>query len=294
MDYERIYRDFIADRRRIEPTLTGYTERHHILPRARGGGDDPENLIRLVPGDHFFAHLLLAKVYGGKMWAPVAFMVGGNRRDWAPVRSRRAYDWVMRGMAASRVGEAAYQFDRRVYRLVHRDGREWSGRQSDMPRLGISRPLANMLVKGRVASARGWSMEGTPPRLMSGSSHPAYCPDVHRFLNVDGREFVGTSFDLALRFGLNAKKTANVRSGRQLVHAGWYRDGFPPSGTGRGAKLPGTYTGEAIRLRHRDGREFTGTRRQAVERLGLSSMGTLSMVLSGRRRHTGGWSVASE
>lgn len=71
MDYQRIYAAFIADRRAAEDTsrlLDTYTESHHISPRALGGDDSPANLIRLTPEDHFFAHLLLAKIHGGKMW----------------------------------------------------------------------------------------------------------------------------------------------------------------------------------------------------------------------------------
>ena len=74
MNYERIYKEFIADRRSKEAGLTGYTEKHHILPRSLKGSDEPENLIRLTPGDHYFAHLLLAKIHGGNQWAAVALM----------------------------------------------------------------------------------------------------------------------------------------------------------------------------------------------------------------------------
>lgn len=64
MDYERIYRDFIADRR-AKPEPKGYSERHHIKPRSLGGTDEPDNLINLTAEDHYFAHLLLAKWLGG-------------------------------------------------------------------------------------------------------------------------------------------------------------------------------------------------------------------------------------
>jgi hypothetical protein len=295
MDYSRIYRAFIADRRRIEPTLEGYTEKHHILPRALGGGDDAENLIRLTAGDHFFAHLLLAKIHGGKMWSPVAFMVGGDRNNWKPVQSRRTYDWVKAGLARSKMGEGAYQFDKETYNVVHRDGRRWAGLQSDMPaNLGISRSLANMLVKGRLMSAKGWSISGREHLAdRSGANHPSYCPDVFDYRHVDGRQFRGTSYELAMAFGLSIEKTANVRSGRQRVHNGWYRDDAPPHGVGRGAKLPGTYTGSRVRLVHDDGRVFEGTRREAVEKLGIKSVGNVSMVVSGRRSHVHGWRLAA-
>jgi len=74
MNYERIYSEFIADRRSKESALTGYTEKHHILPRSLGGTDEPSNLIRLTPADHYFAHECLARAHGGKMWAALYFM----------------------------------------------------------------------------------------------------------------------------------------------------------------------------------------------------------------------------
>lgn len=40
-----------------------YFESHHIVPRSLGGGDERKNLICLTAGDHYFAHLLLAKMY---------------------------------------------------------------------------------------------------------------------------------------------------------------------------------------------------------------------------------------
>lgn len=97
MDYERIYREFIADRRKRETGLAGYRERHHIQPRCIGGDDDPANLIKLTAGDHFFAHLLLAKIYGGKLWYALNALVAGHhigdrKKDRAfTIRARRHY-----------------------------------------------------------------------------------------------------------------------------------------------------------------------------------------------------------
>lgn len=74
MDYQRVYTQFIADRRANPPADGEYTEKHHILPRSLGGDDEPDNLIRLTAGDHFFAHVLLAKIYGGAMWYAISLM----------------------------------------------------------------------------------------------------------------------------------------------------------------------------------------------------------------------------
>jgi hypothetical protein len=105
MDYGRIYGEFIADRKAREGGLTGYVERHHIVPRALGGSDDPENIVRLTAGDHFFAHLLLAKHLGGSMWYALNAMVeglaiGGRAADHSyATRARRHYEVAKRMFA---------------------------------------------------------------------------------------------------------------------------------------------------------------------------------------------------
>lgn len=80
MDYKRIYVQFITDRRAKEPALLAsgdYVERHHIVPRSMGGGDEAENIIALSAGDHFFAHLCLAKAHDGSQWISVHTMSFG-------------------------------------------------------------------------------------------------------------------------------------------------------------------------------------------------------------------------
>ncbi len=66
MNYKHIYKSFIEDRINKQE-FSGYSEKHHILPKSIGGADNKENLIRLTAKDHFFAHRLLAKIYKGKM-----------------------------------------------------------------------------------------------------------------------------------------------------------------------------------------------------------------------------------
>lgn len=72
MNYSKIYDDFIQSR--TNRNINGYFEKHHILPRSMGGNDSSENIVKLTAREHFFAHLLLAKIYGGKMWAALSFM----------------------------------------------------------------------------------------------------------------------------------------------------------------------------------------------------------------------------
>lgn len=81
MDYQKVYDSLINDRRLNPPV--GYSERHHIVPRSLGGGDEESNLIALTPRDHFYAHLLLAHIHGGTQWCSVIAMNMSRRRKGA-------------------------------------------------------------------------------------------------------------------------------------------------------------------------------------------------------------------
>lgn len=47
--------------------VEGYSEKHHIVPRSHGGSNKKDNLIALTPRQHFIAHRMLWKAYGGSM-----------------------------------------------------------------------------------------------------------------------------------------------------------------------------------------------------------------------------------
>jgi hypothetical protein len=57
--YKRWY-DQLIERAR-DRQLDEYYERHHVLPRAMGGGNERTNLVRLTYREHFLAHWLLVK-----------------------------------------------------------------------------------------------------------------------------------------------------------------------------------------------------------------------------------------
>lgn len=64
-------------------TLSGYTERHHIIPRSLGGSDDISNIAILTAREHFICHLLLPKMLEGpsKYKMTAALMGMTNRRS---------------------------------------------------------------------------------------------------------------------------------------------------------------------------------------------------------------------
>ena len=80
-------------------TLTGYTERHHIIPRCLGGGDYAENLVYLTAEEHYVAHQLLVKInpgHVGLMWAALRL----SRKS----TGNKAYGWLRRALSEKKRG----------------------------------------------------------------------------------------------------------------------------------------------------------------------------------------------
>lgn len=61
MNYQKIYDQIIE--RANNRKLTGYAEKHHILPKCLGGNDTKENLVKLTAREHFLCHRLLCEIY---------------------------------------------------------------------------------------------------------------------------------------------------------------------------------------------------------------------------------------
>ncbi len=82
MEYKKIYNQII--KRAQNRTLEGYKERHHILPKCLGGGDEEENLVDLTAREHFLCHMLLCEIYPNNrdLWYALFLMsINKNKRE---------------------------------------------------------------------------------------------------------------------------------------------------------------------------------------------------------------------
>jgi hypothetical protein len=61
MDYKRIH-DQIIERAKNR-VLEGYSEKHHIVPKCIGGGNEKDNIVKLTAREHFIVHKLLCEIY---------------------------------------------------------------------------------------------------------------------------------------------------------------------------------------------------------------------------------------
>lgn len=92
VDYDR-YINFINSRpTRLKKSKQLYTENHHIIPRSLGGSNDKSNLILLTGREHFIAHLILWKAFGGKMTSAFWYMSNNKRKHSFKITSRQYED----------------------------------------------------------------------------------------------------------------------------------------------------------------------------------------------------------
>lgn len=105
MDYQRIY-DVIIERARVRNN-DGYVERHHIIPRCMGGGDEESNLVELTAKEHFLCHKLLVEMYPKEpklvwgYWMMAKLKGRGQKRNYHVgareyERLREAYSQVLK------------------------------------------------------------------------------------------------------------------------------------------------------------------------------------------------------
>jgi len=58
--YSRWYNTII--KRAQTRTITGYVEKHHIIPKSLGGSNAKSNIVSLTAKEHFICHMLLPKM----------------------------------------------------------------------------------------------------------------------------------------------------------------------------------------------------------------------------------------
>lgn len=76
--YTNIYFNIIKSAQ-IRDLLSGYSEKHHIIPKSLGGSNKKDNLVILTAREHFICHWLLTKMVLGqdkyKMWNAFSCML---------------------------------------------------------------------------------------------------------------------------------------------------------------------------------------------------------------------------
>lgn len=191
MDYQRIYNEFIADRRIKETSLTGYTEKHHILPRSLGGDNSKENIIRLTAQDHYFAHELIARIYGGGMWNALFLMSLDKSNSAKKAKIKRKQYEI-----------AKIKFSEHQSEKMTGDGNNFFGKKH-------KKEVIKLIIEKRVQ--------------VVGKDHHKYNPDSVYWQNIEtGERLYATQNEFRKMKGLSHKPVSMVFHGKRKTHKGWF------------------------------------------------------------------------
>lgn len=305
MNYARIYSEFIADRLTKQPVKPDYFERHHIKPRCLGGGDEPENMIRLTPEDHLFAHILLAWIHGWKLWSAVFLMKSADRPTGDYKRRIDRHHRVVYGIARRRHAEIErgkdglkgadngnYNPEVLRWRNLDTSDRRAATLHEMWAEFGGSRGMWTQAAtpgSGK-PSSRGWAIDDGLPRLRSGKGK------VFEFINRDGRTFRGTQGEFCSYIGVSLASGSRVARHKSVTACGWRLVGIEDrphtamKSTGKPAKAGSgkVYTAE------KDGVLHHGSCGILARKLGSSTQqfhAGVGQIAQGRMRTYKGWRI---
>lgn len=118
MNYQKHY-DLLIERAKAR-SLSGYKERHHIVPKCMGGSDDFCNIAELTPEEHYVAHQLLVKIYPGHTGLSFAALTMAQSTQYVK-RSNKQYGWLRRQHSANiskkQTGKIYYNDGKRSIRI---------------------------------------------------------------------------------------------------------------------------------------------------------------------------------
>lgn len=110
MNYINIYDSLIKSRmllknkRIILKKQGSYFEKHHILPKCKGGGNEKSNIVVLTSREHFLAHRLLWKIYKDRQMALAFHMMTNINKNQNRVFSSRDYEAAREAYRKTNIG----------------------------------------------------------------------------------------------------------------------------------------------------------------------------------------------
>jgi hypothetical protein len=235
MNYKRIYDQFIADRRAKEHTLTGYTEKHHLVPRSLGGDNSKENLISLSALDHARAHLLLAQVHGGRLWFPIFMILNSRGKGKIPTKKELAIHSIARKKSAFyKTGSGNPSFKQDVITICSEDESMFftDSRYKLAKKLGLNRSAISSLLskkthyitaKKDILSGIKFGLIGWKDRQEKSSARNKNLVTLE---HEDGRKVTNIEFLLRKETGIDHSKLNSILNGTRLNSNGWGLPGW--------------------------------------------------------------------
>lgn len=309
MNPEKIYKNFIENRRAKEDSIEGYFEVHHILPRSLGGTDNPDNLIKLTASDHIFAHYLLAKIHGGRQWAPIYLMVSRTADIRSDTDVRKLSGRARRLSAEAREKYAEGLRDKNLYSFSHDDGtilKNVTRNEASLLGEGLTEKSVGCLIRGKYNTFKGWRLlkyrgidfEKERIKKYQKTVRARADKTLYSFRHFDGREELNITRQNFMNKHKEVDRTGITRllNGRRDTHRGWFlaektASEIRPLSTARRLKISDPKT--LYSFKNLDGREeLEITYLDFLNKHEEMTMQTLGDIIFGASLSYKGWHLA--
>ena len=96
MNYQKIYDDICKRGQERQLPKEVYTEKHHIVPKCLGGGNEKSNLTVLTAREHFLVHYILTRIYpnNSKIWNACFKMCTGGESQTRFIPDSKLYEFI--------------------------------------------------------------------------------------------------------------------------------------------------------------------------------------------------------
>jgi len=224
MNYQRIYNELIANRQNNPHPKEVYTEKHHIIPKSLGGSNKKSNIVALSAREHFIAHCLLAKIYGGKML--VAFFLMCNTRSAKGI-SPKSYVYSKAREKVSGSANPKFNPIKINFFNIKTQKKEYCTQNELIKKYNLDHRGVSRIANGRRKSYKGWinTDEITVEEinnLRKGVLHHNYNKNIFTFVNSEGYIFTGTQYEL-LQFDTSLWQggVSSLCNKKRKTHKGW-------------------------------------------------------------------------
>lgn len=256
MNYKKIYNSII-DRARNRDAPLCYCERHHVVPKSHGGGDEPSNLVILTAREHFIAHWLLKNIHKDKSMTYAFFCmtkpVGNGVSRYTSHSFKYAKESMARWLSENRSGK-----DHPLYGVKGRDN----------PNFGSKRTVETRMLLSEKAMQR---------KSPSARRRPIKCLETGEVFSS-----ISSAKEAHKEGNINyALKTGGKAGGLTFRYLDGKGNEIKPNGTLKGYPT-GKNVHNSIRIKNLKTGEVFDTAREAAKSIGVTPQAVMISIREGR------------
>jgi hypothetical protein len=191
MNYLKHYKKLID--RSKDRIILGYSEKHHIVPRCLGGGNEIANIAILTAEEHFVAHQLLCKMHPGnyRLTMAAAMMCASRPTNkyysWLRKKHAMAMKQSQSGVNNSQYGTCWINRNGYAIKIDNKNLSEFINEGWELGRIKKIPKIKNNIPRGMSSDKYAFLLEDEEQILLEFDKHKSITKILHQ-RGFKGRE----------------------------------------------------------------------------------------------------------